>query len=203
VWFYSISGRNLLFIPTKWRLRWLSRRVGHQKRVMFRNIHCLQSAGCKWGLSVNKWSDVMCSDVEWTDVIYVKWSCFEFKWSEVKWVTVKSLGTKVPCTLGWPYTEGTWLYCDYFIWCVFHLVCILYCGCFNWFCNMLVCMCVGFVMCGCFDNCVGVLVIWVLGFVVCCIVCTVFLYCFVYVYLFLFCMCVRTTATEWKLNWSK
>jgi hypothetical protein len=51
--------------------------------------------------------------VEWTDVIYVKWFCFE-----VKWVTVKFLGTKVPCTLGWPYTEGTWLYCDYFIWCV-------------------------------------------------------------------------------------
>jgi len=26
--------------------------------------------------------------------------------------------------------------------------CILYCGCFNWFCNMWVCVCVGFVMCG-------------------------------------------------------
>jgi len=30
-------------------------------------------------------------------------------WNEVKWVTVKFLGIKVPCTLGWPYTEGTWL----------------------------------------------------------------------------------------------
>jgi hypothetical protein len=42
------------------------------------------------------WSGVQCSDVEWTDVIYVKWFCFE-----VKWVTVKFLGAKVPSTLGW------------------------------------------------------------------------------------------------------
>ena len=56
------------------------------------------------------------SDVEWTDVIYVKWFCFEVKWSEVKWVTMKFLWTKAPCTLRWPYTEGTLLYCDYFIW---------------------------------------------------------------------------------------
>jgi len=39
-------------------------------------------------------------------------------WSEVKWVTLKFLGIKVPFTLEWTYTEGTWLYCDYFIWCV-------------------------------------------------------------------------------------
>ena len=71
---------------------------------------------------------------------------------------------------------------------LFHLVCILYCGCFNLFCNVWVCVCVGFVMCGCFDSCVGVLVIrvCVLVFTAFCIVCTVFLYCFVYVYLFLF-----------------
>jgi len=35
--------------------------------------------------------------------------------------------------------------------------CILYCGCFNLFCNMWVsnvwvCICVGFVTCGCFGN---------------------------------------------------
>ena len=64
------------------------------------------------------------------------------------------------------------------------------------FCNVWVCVCVGFVMCGCFDNCVGVLVTCVLAFAVFCIVCTVFLYCFVYVYLFLFVNSVRTTATE-------
>jgi len=58
------------------------------------------------------------------------------------------------------------------------------------FCNVWVCVCVGFVMCGCFDNCVGVLIICVLVFIVFCIVCTVFLYCFVYVYLFLFVLSV-------------
>jgi hypothetical protein len=54
------------------------------------------------------------------------------------------------------------------------------------FCNVWVCVCVGFVMCGCFDNCVGVLVICVLVFTVFCIFCTVFFYCFVNVCLFLF-----------------
>ena len=71
------------------------------------------------------------------------------------------------------------------------------------FCNVWVCVCMGFVMCGCVyvkcgctDNCVGVLVICVLVF-------TVFLYCFVYVYLLLFVSIGRTTATERKLNCSK
>jgi len=31
---------------------------------------------------------------------------------------------------------------------LFHLVCISYCGCFNWFCNVWLCVCVGFVKCG-------------------------------------------------------
>ena len=48
------------------------------------------------------------------------------------------------------------------------------------FCNVGVCVCVGFVMCGCSDDCVGVLVICVLVFTVFCIVCTVFLYFFVH-----------------------
>jgi hypothetical protein len=73
------------------------------------------------------------------------------------------------------------------------------------FCNVWVCLCVGFVimrvcvgfvMCGCFDNSVGVVVVCVLVFNVFCIVCTAFLYCFVYVYLFLFVTSVRTTATD-------
>ena len=40
--------------------------------------------------------------------------------------------------------------------------CVCMCG----FCNVWVCVCVGFVMCGCFDNCAGVLVICVLVFTV-------------------------------------
>jgi hypothetical protein len=74
-------------------------------------------------------------------------------------------------------------------------VCIRTCG----FCNVWVCVCMGFVMCGYFDNCVGVLVIRVLVFTVFCIFCTVLLYCFVYVCLFLFVLSVlvlRTTVTE-------
>ena len=58
------------------------------------------------------------------------------------------------------------------------------------FCNVWVCVCVGFVMCGCFHNCVVVLVICVLVFSVFCIVCTVF-FCivsFMYIYSYLFCL---------------
>ena len=51
--------------------------------------------------------------------------------------------------------------------------------------------------------CVGVLVIFLLVFTMFCTVCTVFLYCFVYVYYFFICTSVRTTATEWKPNYSK
>ena len=61
--------------------------------------------------------------------------------------------------------------------------------CMYGFCNVWLCICVGFIMCRCFDNRVSVLVICLLEF-------TVFLYCFVYVYLFLFVTSVRTTATE-------
>jgi len=48
----------------------------------------LQAREFKWGSSVNKWSDVECSDVGWTDVIDVKWFYFEIQWSEVKWSEV-------------------------------------------------------------------------------------------------------------------
>jgi hypothetical protein len=51
----------------------------------------------------------------------------QVKWSEVKWVTLQFLGIKVPCTLGWPYTWGTWLCCDYFIWCVSCTLVVLTC----------------------------------------------------------------------------
>ena len=51
---------------------------------------------------------------------------------------MKFLGIKVQSTLGWPYTEGTGLYCDYFIWCVSCTVVVL----------------TGFVMCGFCNMCV-------------------------------------------------
>ena len=57
---------------------------------------------------------------------------------------------------------------------------ILYCSCFNLFCNVWVCVYMNFVMCGCFGNkCTGIYC------VLYCLYC-VFLYCFVSVYLFLF-----------------
>jgi hypothetical protein len=57
------------------------------------------------------------------------------------------------------------------------------------FCNVWLCVCMGFAMCGCFDNYVCVLVICVLVF-------TVFFYCFDYLHVFLFVTSVRTSATE-------
>jgi len=60
------------------------------------------------------------------------------------------------------------------------------------FCNMWVCVCVGFVMCECSDNCVGVLVSCVLFF-------NVFCY-FLHVHLFLFVTSARTAATNRKLD---
>jgi hypothetical protein len=58
----------------------------------------------------------------------------------------------------------------------------------NLFCNVWVCVCVGFVICGCFDICVGVFVIHVglLVFAVFLYCWYCVFYCFVYVYLFLF-----------------
>jgi len=140
-----------------------------------------------------QWSYVKCSNVEWTDVIYVKWFCLKF--SEVKWVTVKFLGTKVPCTLAWPYTDITGLYCDYFVWCVSCTVVVL----------------------TCFVKCVWMYVkvfrqlCWCFGKMFTCIYC--FLYGFYSVFL-LFRLCifilhcfvctsVRTTATVWQLNCSQ
>jgi hypothetical protein len=90
------------------------------------------------------------------------------------WLNDASKSFSYKCS--WPYTEGTWLYCDYFIWRirVSRTVVVLTC----------------FVMCGCFDNCVGDLVRCVLILIVFFIVCTVFLYCIFYVYLFLFVLSV-------------
>jgi hypothetical protein len=62
---------------------------------------------------------------------------------------------------------------SYIVLCLFHLVCIMCCVCFNLLCNMCVCVCVGFVVCGCFVNVFTVFVL----FVPC------YLYSLVYVYL--------------------
>jgi len=103
----------------------------------------------------------------------VKWS--EVKWNEVKWVTVKFLGIKVPCILGWPYTEGTWLYGDYFIW-----VCLVLC--LNLSCN--VCVCV-LVKSGCFGNmCACTYCVLYCLYCVFCIVS--FIYIYIYLFLFVF-----------------
>jgi hypothetical protein len=110
---------------------------------------------------------------------------------------VPFLGTKVPCTLRWHYAEGTWPYCNYFIscrsWTVVVLTCFVIYGCVC----VCVCVCVGFVMCGFLENSVGVFVICVLVFMVF----WLFVLCFCVVFLCTFIL-VRTTATEWKLNFS-
>ena len=102
-------------------------------------------------------------------------------------------------TLYWGYLIVLWL---------FHLVCILYCGCFNWFCNVwlcvyggvlqcvVVCTCGCFVMCECFGN------MWT------CIYCVLYcLYCVfvlfrlrIFIHICFVCTNVRATATEWQLN---
>jgi len=57
------------------------------------------------------------------------------------------------------------------------------------FCNVWLCVFVGFVMVGCCGNCMGVLVICVLVFTVFCVVCAVFCMVeFTYNYSYLFCL---------------
>jgi hypothetical protein len=70
----------------------------------------------------------------------------------------------------------------YLLYCVYFNLC---CGCFNLFCNVWVCVCVGFVMYGFFfwQNVYLYLVCFVLFL-------ARLLYCFVYVYLFLFVLSV-------------
>ena len=115
------------------------------------------------------------SDISCILPLEVIWLWSEVSYGEVPWDKSTMYGR---VTLFWGYLIVLWL---------FHLVCILHCGCFNLFCNMWV------------SVCVGVLVICVLVFTVFCIVCTVFyvlcplcifiLICFV-------CTSVRTTVTE-------
>jgi len=205
------------------------------------------------------------------------------KKKEVKWVTVNFLGIKVPCTLGWPYTEGkkgkavqlqAWsgpegsrkwkfpdsmtkaqdsgrlsalhtgrlcpqeillvlisvrgwvdpraivrweglcqwkipmtpsgietatfrfvaqhlnhsatgvtLYWGYLIilW-LFHLMCIFYCGCFNLFCNVWVCVGVFWQLCGCFGNmCTCIYCVLYYWYCVFCIASNMYIHLFLFV----------------------
>jgi len=90
--------------------------------------------------------------------IYVKWICFEVKWS------YGEITMYIRVALYWGYLIVLWLF--------------QYCVCFNLFCNVLVCVCGGFVICGCFGN---------MGTCTDCVLYsfTVFLYYFVYIYLLL------------------
>ena len=73
----------------------------------------------------------------------------------------------------WGYLIVLWL---------FHVVCILCYGCFNWFCNVWVCVCV-YLYLLCF-------ILFVLCF---CIVSFMYIICFA-------CASVKPTATEWSNN---
>ena len=78
---------------------------------------------------------------------------FGYLYVRPKSATVKLLGTKVQCTIVWPYTEGTWMYCDYFIWfvscTVFVLTCFVTCECV-YVCALYVWL--FWQLCGCFGN---------------------------------------------------
>jgi hypothetical protein len=127
------------------------------------------------GLSVNKWSDVKCSDVGWSDVIYVKWFYFEVKWSWsetklselLKWSEVSygeflvdTGAMYIMVTLYWGNLIILWLFHLGISSTVFVFICtVVVLNCFVIVC-VCVCVCVcmyvyvwaGFVMCGCLDN---------------------------------------------------
>jgi hypothetical protein len=109
---------------------------------------------------------IVCEYVVWTDVIYVKLFYFVVKWATVNLGDncAKYTYVRVTCT------EGTWLYCDCFIWCVSFTVFVLT-GCV-----MCVCVCVCVCVCGCFVN--------ICTCVYCVFVCTVsFIYSLSYFFL--------------------
>jgi hypothetical protein len=93
---------------------------------------------CKWV----KWCQVQWCVVNWRDIweVILCWS--EVNWSEVSYVEVlrDKSNMHIRVTLNWGYLIVLWL---------FYLLCILYYGSFNLFCNVWVCVCVGLVMCEC------------------------------------------------------
>jgi hypothetical protein len=103
------------------------------------------------------------SEVMWSALKWFMWSdFFEVKLSELRWSSWGQSTMYIRATLYWGYLIVMWQ---------FHLVCTLYYGCFNLFCNVWVCVCVNFVMCGCFG---------IMCTCICCVLCC--LYC-VYVLL--------------------
>ena len=50
----------------------------------------------------------------WFHCVYLKQ---QFVKSHTYYILLQNVNIFImPCTLGWPYTEGTWVCCDYFIW---------------------------------------------------------------------------------------
>ena len=111
-WAKGISYMNGSICSSRW--------PNHRNHAISRYQFTRASFSLSWISLTFNWSgnwvcinEVMWSVVNWRDLCEVI-----LFWNEVKWVTVKFLGTKVPCKLVWPYTEGTGLYYDYFFWCV-------------------------------------------------------------------------------------
>jgi len=142
----------------------------------------------------------MWSVVMWSELWWFMWSDFVLKRSEVSYG--EGLGNKsavyIRVTLCWGYLTILWLFhlaisCTVFVLTCTAIVltCFVICGC----------VCVGFVMFVCFGN-----MYTCIYRVLYCIFCTVF---FVLVRLCIFiliwflCTSVRTTATEWQLNYSE
>jgi len=101
-------------------------------------------------------------------------SVYLFQWGEINfiWVHPFHLGVSISCGC-----------IDFICVYVFHLVCIFYCDCFNLFCNMWVCVCVGFVMCGCFGNTCPCIYC-----VLYCLYCVFCIVSFMNIYSYLFCL---------------
>jgi len=107
-----------------------------------------------WSDFISKWSDVKCSDVGWTDVIYVKWFYLEVKWSEVGCgeVPVDKGAMCIRVTLYWGYLFILWLFYLGISCIVFVLICtVVVICCFVMCGNVCLCVC-SFVMCVCFGN---------------------------------------------------
>ena len=123
-------------------------------------------------------SEVLWSVVIWSELTWFMWSDFVLKWNEVSYGAVLGDRSTMYCTLGWPYTEGTWLYCDYFVWCVSSAVVVLT----GFVMVSLVHVGVFWHLCGCLGNmCARIYCVFCCLFcVLCCLYCV--LCCFVYIY---------------------